>query len=82
MEKKPPNWFKYLRNLVQRERILPEGFIDEDKKADKSILSVGIKLLHHGDEDNYIIRPAQILKVLEFGGFPEEIRQFMGSSRF
>ncbi len=71
MERKPPNWFSHLKGIIKSDRILPESFQEtQNEKAKDDVFEVGLKLLHYGSENNYVIRPAQMLRVVDFSGYP------------
>lgn len=73
LEKKPPNWLKHLKGIIRSERILPEAF-EEVLNESSSNFEMGLKLLHYESIQNYIIRPAQMLNVVDFSDYPREIR--------
>ena len=58
---KPPNWLKYLKGFMKKDRVLPESFVEQFRRS--PVLEVGMKLLHFGSKRNFIIRPAQQLSV-------------------
>ena len=60
---KPPNWLKYLRGFVNKDRILPESFREQFGENADAPIQVGMKLLHFGTDKVFIIRPAQLLAV-------------------
>lgn len=75
LKKKPQNWIKHLKGIIRNDRILPEHFEElNEVKNEKQVFEVGLKLLHYGSENNYIVRPAQILNIVDFSGYPKGIK--------
>ncbi len=64
VKKQPPNWFNHFKSHIKRDRILPEDF---KKQSEIEVpMTIGMKLLHYGDENNFIIRPAQRMQIETF----------------
>ncbi len=64
-QKMPENWLRYLRKLMDKDRVLPEAFSKiqlEVSSTKEDIMLVSLKLLNYGDDNNYIIRPSQDIK--------------------
>ena len=69
---KPPNWMTFMRKALKQDRIFPEEFNQQYSTENKSgIITVAMKLLHCGKENNFIIRPGQILDVETFKRRPK-----------
>ena len=63
----PPGWKDYMVSIYKRDIILPEAFKSQEKGTnDDECQQIAIKLLNYGDENNYIIRPAQEMQVQDF----------------
>lgn len=62
INKRPPFWLSYFNGFIEKDRLLPEEF-EADVVEEKKVIEVGFKLLHHGTENNWIIRPAQVMKI-------------------
>ena len=62
--KKYPSWLKYMDSIMARDLLLPEaiGTLDSDKTS----VDVAVKILHYGQKNNYIIRPAQEMEISNF----------------
>ncbi len=67
LEKKPPQWAKHLKGIIERDRILPESLALQVRHSDGSnnTFDVSIKLLNYHPELNYVIRPGQGLSTRE-----------------
>ena len=63
LNERPPNWLRYLKGFINKDQILPESFQDQLNENQDKPLEVGMKLLHYGNGNNFIIRPAQQLAV-------------------
>ena len=71
LEKRPAGWLSHLRKVVQKERIFPDEIAAALKKeSEDGVIEVGIKLLNYGNQDNFVIRPAQLLQLQSFRRFP------------
>ncbi len=68
VDKQPPNWLEYLKKHLKQDRILPDAF-EEQVNSERPIL-VGLKLIHYGQENNFILRAAQRMDVTEFDNNP------------
>ena len=66
LEKRPPFWVKYFNGLVKKDGILPEQFGNNMSDIEDGIAYVSMKLLHYGTADNFIIRPAQRMRIQQF----------------
>ncbi len=77
--KRPPNWQNHLKKVVKTDRILPEFY--EDLREDPShnledgICIVSLKMLHFYSQNNFVIRPAQLLNVVDFSGYPLAVKE-------
>ena len=60
----PPNWRKHLEGHLGKDQILPDAF--EEQMAMNKPITVGLKRLHYGRENNFIIRPVQSMHVVIF----------------
>jgi hypothetical protein len=56
--KKPPSWLNYFNMLQHKDVFVPA---EEGSQRSADQLQVSVKLLHHGPDQNYIIRPFQRL---------------------
>ena len=68
LEKKPVNWVRHIKAIVERDRLLPEALgqnVDESE-ARGALQNLPIKLLNYEPDMNYIIRPWQAMQVKEF----------------
>ena len=67
LERKPENWVRHLKGMVQRDRILPESYLKFlDSDANTGTCDVAMKLLNYDKETNFIIRPGQVMHVNQF----------------
>ena len=74
-EVKPPNWLKYLTGFINKDRVLPESFYQLFNQDPERPIPIGMKLLHFGQENNFIIRPAQLLGVTSAFSGNETLRK-------
>ena len=61
--KRPANWLRYLTSFMNRDRVLPESYYQLFEKDSGRPIPIAMKLLHFGNDHNFIIRPAQFLGV-------------------
>ncbi len=67
IRKRPENWLKHLKGIIERDRILPESFTRAlDAENESNSIDVAMKLLNYGPCDNSIIRPGQVMQVEQF----------------
>ena len=66
LDKNPPGWRNYTFSLFKRDIILPEVFKLHEKNSNEDQQEVTIKILNYGNQNNFIIRPAQEMKVQVF----------------
>ena len=64
IKKTPPGWREFTEKVFHRDIVLPEAF--STQQSDTKQVSVGLKLINYGEEDNYIIQPAQEMNVQDF----------------
>ncbi len=78
-EKKPLKWKKHLQKVVKADRILPEFYDDLNKNSSHDLIDgiciVSLKMLHFNSQDNFVIRPAQLLNVVDFSGYPSAVKE-------
>ena len=63
VEDRPPNWLTHTKGIVTQDSILPESYCLKTERCATQPIQVGLKLLNYGQEQNFIIRPAQILGI-------------------
>ncbi len=83
IEKRPPNWLDHLKKVVKADRILPEFYEDfkTDSKGNNNSSKemenpkVGLKMLHFYSENNFVIRPSQILNIGDFSRYHSSVKE-------
>ena len=63
LRKKPTNWLRYIKGVVEKDRILPESYYQLWQPDPERPIPICMKLLHFGGENNFIIKPAPLLGV-------------------
>ena len=68
---------KFREEKSKESFLLQESYDDliENNFSPDGIFSVGLKMLHFYSKKNFVIRPAQLLNVVDFSDYPPEVRQ-------
>ena len=64
VEKNPPGWNDRIEKMFERDIIQPQAFGSQKKDNTESF--VGLKLLNYGEDQSFLIQPAQDMAVEDF----------------